>query len=98
MDQPGESSLAAPWMLASIHGAARETDTPGWSTTIQPLDRGDLDVRNTYLLPLIRSGYTGPVLLHTFGIEGPPEEHFHRSAEAWRRMSREVAITVDREP
>lgn len=92
-------AAAAPQLvLASIHGAARETDTPGWSTTIQPLDRGDLDVRNAYLLPLIRAGYTGPVLLHTFGIEEPPEEHFRRSAEAWRGMSREVAATLAREP
>ncbi|WP_375765288.1 sugar phosphate isomerase/epimerase [Archangium gephyra] len=87
-------AAAAPQLvLASIHGAARE-DTPGWSTTIQPLDRGDLDVLNTYLRPLIRSGYTGPVLLHTFGIEQPPEEHFRRSHAAWREMSREVAATL----
>jgi sugar phosphate isomerase/epimerase len=84
-------AAAAPRLvLASIHGADRE-DTPGWSTTIQPLDRGDLDVRRDYLLPLIRAGYTGPLFLHTYGIEEPPEEHFRRSYEAWIRMSREVA-------
>jgi sugar phosphate isomerase/epimerase len=88
-------AAAAPQLvLASIHGADRENDTPGWSRTIQPLDRGDLDVQHEYLLPLIRSGYEGPLLLHTFGIEAPPEEHFRRSYAAWQRMSREVAATV----
>jgi hypothetical protein len=88
-------AAAAPQLvLASIHGAARETERSGWSTTIQPLDSGDLDVRNAYLLPLIRSGYTGPVLLHTFGIEQPPEEHFRRSHAAWRTMARDAAATL----
>jgi hypothetical protein len=81
-------------VLASIHGAARENDAPGWSTAIQPLDRGDLDVQRQYLLPLIRSGYAGPVLLHTFGIEDHPEEHLRRSYETWTRMSREVAASL----
>ncbi|MDY7231967.1 sugar phosphate isomerase/epimerase family protein [Hyalangium rubrum] len=88
-------AAAAPHLvLASIHGAARETVTPGWSTTIQPLDRGDLDVRSAYLLPLIRAGYTGPVLLHTFGLVDPPEEHLRRSYEAWKQMAGEVAATL----
>lgn len=85
-------------VLASINGASRQTDAPDWSAVIQPLDRGDLDVREEYLLPLIRSGYTGPLLLHTFGIEEPPEEHFRRSYETWERMSREVAATLASEP
>jgi sugar phosphate isomerase/epimerase len=91
-------AAAAPQLvLASIHGAARESDTPGWSTAIQPLDRGDLDVQRQYLLPLIRSGYAGPLVLHTFGLEDPPEEHFRRSYAAWTRMSREVAASLRRE-
>ncbi|KFE60872.1 sugar phosphate isomerase/epimerase family protein [Hyalangium minutum] len=88
-------AAAAPQLaLASINGASKNVDAPGWAEAIQPLDRGNLDVRNTYLLPLIRSGYTGPLLLHTYGLEDPPEEHLRRSYAAWRRMSREVAATL----
>lgn len=88
-------AAAAPQLaLASINGASKNVDAPGWAEAIQPLDRGDLDVRNTYLLPLIRSGYTGPLLLHTYGLEASPEEHLRRSYAAWRRMSREVADTL----
>ncbi|RKH18800.1 sugar phosphate isomerase/epimerase [Corallococcus praedator] len=86
-------AAAAPQLaLVSIHGAAREFDphAPGWSEVIQPLDRGDLDVGTRYLLPLRRAGYEGPMLLHTFGIEEPPEEHFRRSMLKWRELSRAV--------
>ncbi|RYZ42343.1 MAG: sugar phosphate isomerase/epimerase [Myxococcaceae bacterium] len=86
-------TAAAPQLaLASIHGAAREFDphAPGWSEVIQPLDQGDLDVGTRYLLPLRRAGYEGPMLLHTFGIEEPPEEHFRRSLLKWRELSRSV--------
>jgi hypothetical protein len=88
-------AAAAPHLvLASINGASKDVSAPGWAEAIQPLDRGDLDVRNTYLLPLIRSGYTGPLILHTYGLEDRPEEHLRRSSEAWHRMSREVAATL----
>jgi len=79
-------AVAPHLVLATINGADRE-DTPGWSTTIQPLDRGDLDVAHVYLEPLVRAGYDGPVVLHTFGLVDPPEEHLARSMRAWRRMA-----------
>jgi hypothetical protein len=83
---------AAPRLaLASIHGAFQDTSLPGWSTTILPLDRGDLDVQSEYLLPLARAGYSGPVLLHTFGLEDPPDQHLRRSRRAWEQMQRTVA-------
>lgn len=88
-------AAAAPQLaLASINGASKNVDAPGWAEAIQPLDRGDLDVQKTYLLPLIRSGYTGPLLLHTYGLTDRPEDHLRRSHAAWRRMSREVADTL----
>ena len=88
-------TAAAPRLaLASVNGASRDTRAEGWAQAIQPLDRGDLDVQNAYLLPLLRAGYSGPFLLHTFGIEPPPEEHYRRSYEAWRKMSRAVADTL----
>lgn len=88
-------AAAAPQLaLASIHGASRNVDAPGWAEAIQPLDRGELDVANSYLLPLIRSGYTGPLLLHTYGLQERPEDHLRRSSAAWRRMSREVATAL----
>ncbi|WP_158617578.1 sugar phosphate isomerase/epimerase [Corallococcus sp. CA049B] len=87
-------TAAAPQLaLVSVHGAAREFDlnAPTWSEVIQPLDRGDFDVGTGYLLPLRRAGYEGPVLLHTFGIGDPPEEHFRRSMRKWGELSRSVA-------
>ncbi|CAM4023356.1 sugar phosphate isomerase/epimerase [Corallococcus exiguus] len=84
-------TTAAPQLaLVSIHGAAREFDPNAstWSDVIQPLDRGSLDVGTKYLLPLRRAGYDGPVMLHTFGIEDPPEEHLRRSMLKWRELSR----------
>ncbi|MBZ4371424.1 sugar phosphate isomerase/epimerase [Corallococcus sp. AS-1-6] len=87
-------TTAAPQLaLVSIHGAAREFDPDAstWSDVIQPLDRGDFDVGTGYLLPLRRAGYEGPVLLHTFGLQDPPEDHLRRSMGRWRELSRSVA-------
>jgi sugar phosphate isomerase/epimerase len=75
--------------IATINGAdtdidARSTD---WSQTIKPLDAGDFDVENNYFVPLWRAGYRGPLVLHTYGITDPPEEHLRRSAERFRSMA-----------
>lgn len=80
-------SQAAGWIaLASINGTHRDADTStGWDRGILPLDEGDFDVRNGYLRPLVEAGYRGPILLHTFGITQPPEEHYVRSMRWWRR-------------
>lgn len=54
----------------------------------------DLDVQREYLLPLARAGYQGPLVLQTFGLTDPPEEHLRRSLAAWRRRSTEAAAAL----
>jgi sugar phosphate isomerase/epimerase len=74
--------------LASINGAdvEREAGLNDYSRSIRPLAAGDLDVESLYLRPLLATGYTGPVILHTFGLREPPEEHYPSSMARWRQM------------
>lgn len=73
--------------LVSVSGADRDTRTRGgWETGIMPLDRGTYDVR-PFLRALAAHHYAGPVILHTFGITDPVDEHYARSLAAWRRLT-----------
>jgi len=74
--------------LATVSGADTDFDTQSsdWTHTIMPLDRGDFDVQEQYVRPLLEAGYSGPIVLHTFGITDPPEDHYQRSAQRWREM------------
>lgn len=55
-----------------------------WARLVQPLGAGSHDP-----LPLLRKladkGYTGPMGLQCFKLEGPPAEHLARSMQAWRK-------------
>jgi len=75
--------------IATINGTDTDIDTQrsDWEQTIKPLDAGDFDVENNYFLPLWRAGYRGPLVLHTYGITDPPEQHLRRSAERFRSMA-----------
>jgi sugar phosphate isomerase/epimerase len=75
--------------IATINGAETDIDarSTDWGQTIKPLDAGDFDVENRYFVPLWRAGYRGPLVLHTYGITDPPEEHLRRSAERFRGMA-----------
>jgi sugar phosphate isomerase/epimerase len=73
--------------LVSINGAdTQRFAQPGWDGAILPLDQGDYDVA-----PLVRSlqaaGYTGPILVHTFGLKSPPEEHLTGSLRRWQEIT-----------
>jgi sugar phosphate isomerase/epimerase len=75
---------AGPRLLAvTVNGAAAKGSD--WNTLIQPLDRGDYDLR-----PLLRTldaiEYRGPIGLQAFGINLPPREHLARSMTAWRAL------------
>lgn len=82
---------AAPHVsLVSVSGA--KTDlifAPGWTDSILPLDEGDLD-----LAPLAaamkESSYTGPIVLHTYGITEKPEDHLARSIKWWKALEARV--------
>lgn len=74
--------------LVTINGADNDVSAEGWDAAIQQLGQGDFDVRGRYLEPLRETGYSGPFLLHTFRVKGPPEEHLRASMEAWRAMTR----------
>lgn len=73
--------------LVSLNGAdSKRYAQPGWDGAILPLDKGDYDVA-----PVVRSlrlaGYSGPVLIHTFGLKSPPEEHLAGSLRRWREVA-----------
>jgi sugar phosphate isomerase/epimerase len=73
--------------LVSINGTFEDGGTRGgWDRAIVPLAKGDFDVQNKFLLPLRQAGYSGPILLHTYGITDPPEQHFRLSFEKYRQM------------
>jgi lysophospholipase L1-like esterase len=88
----------APYLaLVSVSGAdtAAAREDKGWSKSIMPLDEGNLDLR-PFVAALARNGYTGPVLLHTFGITQKPEEHLARSLRRWQEWNRPTSSGRER--
>lgn len=83
---------AAPILyLVSISGAeVPDGRRATWKNIIMPLDRGNYDFR-PYLRALAKHRYQGPVILHTWGIKDPPEEHLARSITRWRQLVSELA-------
>lgn len=76
--------------LVSISGAeVPDGRRATWKNIIMPLDRGNYDFR-PYLRALAKHGYRGPVILHTWGIKDPPEEHLARSMARWRQLTAEL--------
>ena len=80
----------APYIaLASINGADNEMQADsieGWDDAIRPLYTGSYDTQN-YLDELVKSGYKGPIVLHTWGIkEKPFETYLARSSQIYSQM------------
>lgn len=76
--------------LVSISGADRgETNKMGWNRLIQPLDRGSFDV-GRFLKTLRKSGYTGPIGLQCYGVQGDVRGNLKRSMAAWRKFSAQM--------
>ncbi len=78
---------AAPHLFGVTLNGAEKTVTrqnrQGW---IQTLDRGSFD--NAELLATLREvGYTGPVGLQCYGIQGDVRDNLTRSMAAWRKIS-----------
>jgi sugar phosphate isomerase/epimerase len=73
----------------SINGADNFDSQPGWAHYIQPLGKGSFDVFG--LLKTLRQlGYTGPIGLQCYGIEGDTREHLTESMKTWREYCRRL--------
>ncbi|HUT11205.1 MAG TPA: sugar phosphate isomerase/epimerase family protein [Thermoguttaceae bacterium] len=83
--------LAAPYLLAvTINGSERNitrSQRQGW---IQTLDRGSFD-NGKFLAVLKEVGYTGPVGLQCYGIQGDVRDNLTRSMAAWQQFSARLA-------
>ena len=73
--------------VVTINGA--DADGKDWDQLIQTLDRGTFDV-GAFLKTLQEIGYTGPIGLQCYGIQGDKYENLRRSMEAWRKLSAAV--------
>jgi sugar phosphate isomerase/epimerase len=86
----------APYIaLASINGvdSAPDYTKASFDITIMPLNQGSYDVR-PYVASLVRHGYRGPFLEHTWGFKSPPEQHLAACMQAWQKISADVATQI----
>jgi sugar phosphate isomerase/epimerase len=74
--------------VVTINGA--DKDAKGWDRLIQPLDKGSYDVA-PLLQTLKKMGYTGPIGLQHYGIQGSAEENLTHSMNAWKKLSAKAA-------
>jgi len=75
---------AGPYLfLASVNGADREG---GWDKLIQPLGRGEFDVR-AFLTQLRDADYAGPIGLQCYNVKGDLKDNLTRSMKAWKELS-----------
>jgi len=74
--------------VITINGA----EVPGndWDKLIQPLDKGNFDLK-PLLITLKSVGYTGPIGLQGYGIQEPVKGHLPRSMEAWKKLVASVS-------
>jgi hypothetical protein len=56
-----------------------------WRQLIQTLDRGSYDVGG-FVRRLREIGYTGPVGLQGYNLQGDQKENLRRSLAAWRKF------------
>lgn len=75
--------------LATISGADNGyvDNSPDWSQTIQPLDMGTYDP-SKFIQALQSINYTGPVILHTFGLHKAEADHHRRSFVKYQELFR----------
>lgn len=71
--------------LVSINGADDgDTNNFNWARLIQPLGRGDYDVLKVLKI-LKENGYTNPIGLQCYNIEGQPEYFLKESVQTWKK-------------
>lgn len=73
--------------LVSISGSDSTVckHCPDWSTNIKPLDEGNYDIY-PFINELVDSRLICPVILHTWGIKNPANEHLKRSLNRWNDL------------
>ncbi len=74
----------------SICGADEFDDKPGWARYIQPLGRGSFDM-GAFLKTLRQLGYTGPIGLQCYGIQGDVRDTLAESMKAWGKYQAELS-------
>ena len=78
-------SMALPKLFGvTINGADRQKRE--WPDLIQPLDRGDFDVKG-FVETILSIGYRGPIGLQCWGIGEDARVHLARSMKVWRTFS-----------
>jgi sugar phosphate isomerase/epimerase len=85
------AALAMPHLMrVTINGADTPAGALGWDRLIQPLDAGSYDVYG-FVSRLRRLGYTGPIGLQGYGIEGDARQNLARSRAAWEACKKRYA-------
>ena len=75
-------------MLVSINGAdSGETQTMGFDRLIRPLGEGTFD-NSTFMKLLDEIGYTGPVGLQCYNIQGGDRVNLKKSIDAWHKLNK----------
>ncbi|MEO1844215.1 MAG: family 16 glycoside hydrolase [Akkermansiaceae bacterium] len=74
--------------VVTVNGA--NVGGKGWSTLIQPLDRGSFDVARVLRL-LDKMEFKGLIGLQHYGVGGPAREKLARSMEGWRTLQSRLA-------
>ena len=73
--------------MVSINGADRgDTNAMGWDRLIQTLDRGSFDI-SRFVDQLQQLGYSGPIGLQCYAIQGDTRENLQRSMAAWKKAT-----------
>jgi hypothetical protein len=77
----------APYLfVVTINGADSHPSKPAWEQLIQPLDKGNYDVK-IVLKKLNTLGFKGPIGLQCYSIPGDPKVVLPGSMAAWRKLS-----------
>jgi sugar phosphate isomerase/epimerase len=79
--------------VVTLNGISRDVKPDAREGWIQPLDQGSYDLE-PFLRSLRRLGYTGPIGLQCYGIEGDFRENLERSMTAWRALSKRLAADI----
>ena len=77
--------------LVTISGANHKVtpNNPDWSDTIKPLSEGDFDT-SIFLRELKKVGYNGPIILHTFGLQKKPANHYKESFKEYQELVKKL--------
>lgn len=74
------------WELGSLSGAdtVYYKDRADWSDGIRPLAKTVFDVEN-FVKEVRSAGYSGPMVLHTYGINDSVPQHLINSFKIWKK-------------